>query len=867
MNKVKEIKETPLMAQYNKIKGKYPDAILLFRVGDFYETFEQDAVTTSKVLGIVLTRRANGSASFVELAGFPYHSLDNYLPKLVKAGYRVAICDQLEDPKLTKTIVKRGVTEMITPGVTDNEKLLDHRANNFLCSIHFDGQYYGLAFLDISTGEFYAAQGNAEYADKMLQSLKPSEVIFSKSFKKDFATQFGSRFYTYAIEDWIFQFDYTNELLLRHFQVLSLKGFGIDEMKPAIIACGAALQYLSDTEHPNIGHITSISRIEEEKYVWLDRFTIRNLELLQCQHEHGKSLLQVMDHTLSPMGSRMMRKWVVLPLKDKHQIEERLEMVKLFILETELLKNLQTGLKQAGDLERLIARVPLGKINPREVIQLRRSLISVEKLINDFQSYQVLQNISGQLNPCLYIREKVEKTLQDEAPAVIQKGGVIKNGVSVQLDEYRNLAYSGKEYLLQIQKEEIEKTGITSLKIGFNNIHGYYLEVTNTHKNRVPADWIRKQTLVSAERYVTPALKEYEEKILGAEEKILQLEQQLFTELVNELNEYVQIIQLNASVLARLDCLQSFATLSLKHNYHKPLLDDSFIIDIKDGRHPVIEQQLPLGEQYVPNDIFLDNESQQIIIITGPNMAGKSALIRQTALIVLMAQMGCFVPATSARIGRVDKIFTRVGASDNISSGESTFMVEMSETASILNNISERSLILLDEIGRGTSTFDGISIAWAIAEYLHTNTKGKPKTLFATHYHELNELEEKFPRIKNFNVSIRESGNKIIFLRKLVEGGSQHSFGIHVAKIAGIPTSVVDRANDILSQMELKTIGNDLKKIAKEIRPKEMQLSIFEAGNPKFKKIKEQIEQIEINTMTPVEALLKLHELKKCIEE
>ncbi len=854
------------MGQYNRIKEKYPDAILLFRVGDFYETFNQDAVITSKVLGIVLTKRANGAAAYMDLAGFPHHALDTYLPKLVKAGYRVAICDQLEDPKLTKTIVKRGVTEMITPGVTDNEKLLDHSSNNFLCAVHFDSQYYGLTFLDISTGEFYAAQGNAEYADKLLQSLKPNEIIFSKSFQKDFKQQFGNKIYTYTIDDWVFSFDYTVELLQRHFQVQSLKGFGIDEMKPAVIACGAALQYLSDTEHPNIGHITGISRIEEDRFVWLDRFTIQNLELLQCRHEHGKSLLQVLDHTLSPMGSRMLRKWVVLPLKEKLHIEERLDMVELFIKEPELLRQLQHGLKQAGDLERLIARVPLGKINPREVLQLRRALVGVEQLITDFSIHAQLQNVSGQLNPCAYIREKIERTLNEDAPAVIQKGGAIKSGVSAQLDEYRGLAYSGKEFLLQIQKDEIEKTGITSLKIGFNNIHGYYLEVTNTHKSRVPADWIRKQTLVNAERYVTPSLKEYEEKILGAEEKILELEQKLFAELVSELNGFVQVVQLNATVLARLDCLQSFATLALKHNYHKPILDDSYVIDIKAGRHPVIEQQLPLGEQYVPNDIFLDNESQQIIIITGPNMAGKSALIRQTALIVLLAQMGSFVPAASARIGLVDKIFTRVGASDNISSGESTFMVEMSETASILNNISDRSLILLDEIGRGTSTFDGISIAWAIAEYLHTNSKGKPKTLFATHYHEMNELEEKFPRIRNFNVAIRESGNKIIFLRKLVAGGSQHSFGIHVAKMAGIPNGVVERAKEILSEMEAKSIGGELKNVVRSIKPKEMQLSIFEA-DPKLKELKSQIENLDINTLTPVEALMKLHEMKKNIEE
>lgn len=856
------------MAQYNRIKAKYPDALLLFRVGDFYETFNTDAVTASKILGIVLTKRANGAAAYIDLAGFPHHALDTYLPKLVRAGYRVAICDQLEDPKTTKTIVKRGVTEMITPGVTDNDRMLDHKTNNFLCALYEEKEVYGASFLDISTGEFYAAQGSADYIDKLLQSLKPSEIIFQKSRKRDFTRQFGEKFYTYTLEDWIFQNEYCKDLLQKHFEVQSLKGFGIEEMKSAIVACGAAIQYLSDTEHPNIGHITSISRIEEDKYVWLDRFTIRNLEILQPSQDNGKSLLQVMDETISPMGSRLMRKWIVLPLKDIQQIEERQETTEQLIKEPELSGQSVQLIKQMGDMERLIAKVPLGKISPREVLQLKRSMTAVEQLKNLLsQQSEPLKRMAEQLNPCALIREKIEKEIAEEAPAQAIKGGFIRQGVSAEIDELRHIAHSGKDYLLQIQKSESERTGIPSLKISFNNVFGYYLEVTNTHKNKVPPEWIRKQTLVNAERYVTAELKDYEEKIIGAEEKILQLELKLFEQLVAQLQDYIPTVQLNAAVVARLDCLLAFANNAVKNNYRRPQIDDSFILDIKDGRHPVIEQQLPLGEQYVPNDIFLDTETQQIIIITGPNMAGKSALIRQTALITLMAQMGSFVPASSAQIGIVDKIFTRVGASDNLSSGESTFMVEMSETASILNNISARSLILLDEIGRGTSTYDGISIAWSIAEFLHNNNKATPKTLFATHYHEMNELEEKFSRIKNFNVSIKEAGNKVIFLRKLKPGGSQHSFGIHVARMAGIPQPVVDRANEILAEMEQNILGKELKVQSKSKREKDIQLNIFQVNDPQLKRIREMIQNLDINTLSPVEALLKLNEIQQLIKE
>ena len=871
--KPKEIsdKETPLMGQYKTIKAKYPDAILLFRVGDFYETFSNDAVITSKVLGIVLTKRANGAATFVDLAGFPYHALDTYLPKLVRAGYRVAICDQLEDPKLTKTIVKRGVTEMITPGVTDNEKLLDHKANNFLCALHFGEKNIGLAFVDISTGEFFTSEGNSDYIEKLLQSFKPSEIIFQKQRQKDFLQLFGNKFYTYTLEEWFFQYEYAYENMIKHFDVQSLKGFGIEEMNSAVVACGAALQYLSDTEHPNIKHITSVSRIEEENFVWLDRFTIRNLELLSAQNDNGLSLLQVIDSTISPMGARLLRKWIVLPLKHKAAIDERLNTVEFLLKETEMRDNLARFIKQIGDLERLIAKVSLGKISPREVVQLKRSLLAVEqiKTLLSPVEFPFVKKIADQLNPCHVLIERIENELFEDAPFQIAKGGIIKEGVSKELDELRYISHSGKDFLASIQERERQNTGIGSLKISYNSVFGYYLEVTNTHKEKVPATWIRKQTLSNAERYITEELKEYETKILGAEEKILSLEQKLFEDAVRFITDYVSPVQLNASLIARMDVLLSFANTALKNNYHKPVLTDEILIDIKNGRHPVIEQRMEIGEQYVPNDIFLDNAEQQIIIITGPNMAGKSALIRQCALIVLMAQMGSFVPASSAKIGLIDKIFTRVGASDNISSGESTFMVEMSETASILNNISERSLIILDEIGRGTSTYDGISIAWSIAEYLHNNAKAKPLTLFATHYHELNELEEKFSRIKNFNVSVKEVGNKVIFLRKLIPGGTQHSFGIHVARMAGIPSSVINSANEILAQLEERVVGHEDEKLVR--RPtsaqKEFQLNMFQLDDPKIIRIRQMLEEVDINTLTPIEAMMKLNEIKKMSEQ
>lgn len=849
------------MGQYKHIKARYPDAILLFRVGDFYETFDTDAVTTSKVLGIVLTRRANGAAAYTELAGFPHHALDTYLPKLVRAGYRVAICDQLEDPKLSKTIVKRGVTELITPGVTDNEKILDHRSNNFLCAIHFESNQLGIALLDISTGEFYAAAGNADYIDKLLQGFKPSEIIFSKSRQKDFKQLFGSKYYTYAIDDWVFQFDYTHEILTRHFETQSLKGFGIHELTEAVVACGAALYYLQVSEHPNLNHITGISRLEEERYVWLDRFTVRNLELLHSNHDGGKSLLQVMDHTLSPMGARMLRKWLVLPLKEIQPIEERLQFVELLIRDPELSRQLGVLIRQVGDLERLIAKVALGKINPREIMHIRKALIAITqiKLLFDESKEPPFRKIADQLHPCELIKERIGREVREDAPPVAAKGGIIREGVSDELDAIRSISLSGKDYLLRIQKEEQERTGITSLKISFNNVFGYYLEVTNAHKSKVPAEWIRKQTLVNAERYITPELKEYEERILGADEKILQLELKLFEALVTSLKDDVAQIQLNAQSIGKIDCLFSFATLAVKNNYCRPKFNEGYALEIKDGRHPVIEQQLGHDQSYVPNDLLLDQTSQQVIIITGPNMAGKSAFIRQNALIVLMAQMGSFVPASAAVIGITDKIFTRVGASDNLTSGESTFMVEMTETASILNNLSDRSLVILDEIGRGTSTYDGISIAWAIAEFLHDYPKGKAKTLFATHYHELNELENKFERIKNYNVSVRESGNKVIFLRKLLPGGSQHSFGIHVAKMAGIPPAVVERANEILHELEEKTIAGNLANKIRKMPLKQMQLSIFQE-DPEILKMKEWIERMDPNTLTPIEALLKLHE-------
>ena len=861
--KTPALKETPLMGQYNAIKTKYPDAILLFRVGDFYETFGQDAVITSKIVGIVLTKRSNGAAADMDLAGFPYHALDTYLPKLVRAGYRVAICDQLEDPKLTKTIVKRGVTELVTPGVTDNDKILDHNSNNYLAAVHFDANLTGVAFLDISTGEFFMAEGDDEHIDKLLQTFGPSEVIFAKPKQKEFKHRFGSKFYTFALDDWIFSYDYTKGKLLTHFNTPSLKGFGVENLAAGTVAAGAILHYLSETEHPNISHITSVVRLAEEKYVWLDKFTVRNLELIYSPYDDGKSLLQTLDHTLSPMGARLLRKWILMPLKDIPLIEERLNVVEHLIIHTELSKKLAIEIKHTGDLERLISKVALGKIGPREVQQIRRALNGI-RAIKDMCSVESaeLKVIAEQLNPCDIIAEKIKTTLRDDAPALIIKGNAIAEGVSPELDDLRQIVNRGKDYLLGIQQREIERTGISSLKVAFNNVFGYYLEVTNAHKNKVPADWIRKQTLVNAERYITPELKEYEEKILGAEEKIMALELKLYDALILSLQEYVQPVQLNALQVAKLDCLLSFATIALKYNYRKPELNEGKALDIKAGRHPVIEQQLPVDTEYVPNDIFLDDNDQQIIIITGPNMAGKSALLRQTALIVLMAQTGSFVPAQSAKIGVIDKIFTRVGASDNLSSGESTFMVEMNETASIINNISDRSLILLDEIGRGTSTYDGISIAWSIAEYLH-QSPNKPKTLFATHYHELNELADKYSGIKNYNVSIREAGNKVIFLRKLIPGGSQHSFGIHVAKMAGMPNTLVARANEILKQLEEKSLAADIKTKTKNIAPTDFQLNIFQVEDEQWKEVKDILNSIDINTITPMEALLKLNQIKE----
>ncbi|MBP6335230.1 MAG: DNA mismatch repair protein MutS [Bacteroidia bacterium] len=855
------------MKQYYGIKAKYPDAMLLFRVGDFYETFGEDAIRAASVLGIVLTRRANGSASFIELAGFPHHSLDTYLPKLVRAGMRVAICDQLEDPKLTKTIVKRGVTELISPGVSSNDKILEHKKNNFLASVFNDGKISGVAFIDISTGEFLAAEGSAAYIDKLLQSFNPSEVLYPKSNKKDFQEKYGKTFYSYALDEWVFQGDYTRELLLRHFGTKSLKGFGIEDWSVATIAAGAALHYVSDTRQEQLKHISSISRIDEDQYVWLDRFTIRNLELVSSSNEKAVTLLDVMDQTLTPMGARLLKRWLMLPLKDVTSIEERQEAVYYFLNHPEFSAILAGHMKHIGDLERLISKVALGKISPREVVQLKRSLDTVSLLKSSCANTgnKVLQVIADQINPCNLMVERITKELQAEAPALVNKGGVICKGVSNELDELRDISSHGKDYLLRIQQQESERTGITSLKVGFNNVFGYYIEVTNTHKDKVPVEWIRKQTLTNAERYITEELKQYEEKILGAEEKILALEIRLFQDLVLSIMEYIQPVQLNASLVAKLDCLHSFAELALKNNYVRPLVDNSRIIDIKNGRHPVIEKQLPQGEKFIANDIYLDPDTQQILMITGPNMSGKSALLRQTALITLIAQTGSFVPATSAHIGVVDKIFTRVGASDNISSGESTFMVEMNETASILHNLSDRSLILLDEIGRGTATYDGISIAWAIAEYLHEHTNVKPKTLFATHYHELNEMALTLPRIRNFHVAVKEVENTVLFLRKLVPGGSEHSFGIHVARMAGIPVKVVNRAGDILKQLESLRGSADLNRTPLKSGKEDMQLSFFQLDDPVLSQIKEEILRTDINNLTPMEALNKLNEIKKIL--
>ncbi len=885
--------ETPLMKQYNTIKAKYPDALLLFRVGDFYETFGSDAVKAAGILGIVLTKRANGYASFIELAGFPHHSLDTYLPKLVRAGQRVAICDQLEDPKMTKTIVKRGVTELVTPGVSYSDKILDYKTNNFLASVFINDKISGVSFLDISTGEFYVAQGSLEYIDKLLQSFRPSEILFQKNKKKLFVETFGDKFYTYGLDDWAFTYEFGNDSLLKHFGTKSLKGFGIENLEQGIVAAGAALHYLADTQHDKVKHISNLSRIEEEKYVWLDRFTIRNLELFGSYNDNAKTLIDIIDQTVSPMGSRMLKRWLALPLKDKVPIDERLEVVDYFLSNTETSSAILEQIELIGDLERIVSKVATARISPKETVQLKRALSAIEpiKITCKNSNNKSLQKIAEQLNPCKMVIERIEKEITADPPYLVNKGNVIANGVNAELDDLRKIAFSGKDYLLQIQQRESERTGIPSLKVSFNNVFGYYLEVTNSHKNKVPSEWIRKQTLTNAERYITPELKEYEEKILGAEEKILALETKLFTDLIISLSDYISVIQLNASLVGRLDCLLSFATIATKNNYVRPHILENNTLDIKDGRHPVIEKQLPIGEEYIANDVYLDNDKQQIIIITGPNMSGKSALLRQTALIVLMAQMGSFVPAKHANIGLVDKIFTRVGASDNISSGESTFMVEMNETASILNNLSNHSLILLDEIGRGTSTYDGISIAWAIAEYLHEHPTAKAKTLFATHYHELNEMTNSMHRIKNFNIFVKEVGNKVLFMRKLMPGGSEHSFGIHVAKMAGMPKKVLDRANQILEQLEktkdsvgrqeIGGKGNQEQRIkSKETRVKnqegwkpttisaelvEGQLSFFQLNDPVLENIKEELQKTDINTLTPVEALMKLNEIKKMI--
>ncbi len=867
MTEVKKYAETPLMKQYNKIKGKHPDAILLFRVGDFYETFGEDAIKAAEILGITLTRRANGSASYVELAGFPYHALDTYLPKLVRAGQRVAICEQLEDPKMTKNIVKRGITELVTPGVSIMDNLLDNRENNFLASVHFDRKMAGVTFMDISTGEFLTAEGSFEYVDKLLSSFQPKEVLYQRGRGHEFSEIFGNKYYTYHLDDWVYSSDTAFDRLTRHFETTSLKGFGIQNMPLAIISAGAVLHYLDLTQHHQVKHITGLSRIAEDHYVWLDRFTIRNLELFAPLHESGKSLLQVIDKTITPMGSRLLKRWMALPLKDIGPINERLAAVEHFMKYPELKENLEDYLRQIGDLERLVSKVAVGRISPREMVQVKLALIAIApvKAACALAENSTLNRFSGQLNPCDLIREKIHREVVPDPPALLNKGRVIAPGVSAELDELREIAYSGKDYLARLQKKESDLHGIPSLKVGFNNVFGYYLEVRNTHKNKVPSDWIRKQTLVNAERYITEELKEYESKILGAEEKIQALEARLFNDLIIALSEYISAIQLNSHILAQIDCLLSFTSCSEGYGYFRPEINEDKVIDIRNGRHPVIENQLPIGESYIANDVLLDQDEQQIIIITGPNMAGKSALLRQTALIVLLAQIGCFVPAESAKIGLVDKIFTRVGASDNISLGESTFMVEMNEAASILNNISDRSLVLFDELGRGTSTYDGISIAWSVVEYLHEHPRAKAKTLFATHYHELNEMESSFPRVKNFNVSIKESGNKVIFMRKLIRGGSNHSFGIHVAAMAGMPKSVTQRAEQILKKLEGAKDAEALAKPLDEIGGKRegIQLSFFQLDDPVLKQIRDEIAHLDINNLTPIEALNKLNDIKK----
>ena len=853
------------MKQYNAIKAKYPDALLLFRVGDFYETFGSDAVKAAGILGIILTKRGAGSDSETELAGFPHHSLNTYLPKLVKAGERVAICDQLEDPKQTKTIVKRGVTELVTPGVALNDEVLVSKSNNFLCSVYFDKKYIGVSFLDISTGEFLTSQGNAEYIDKLLQNFSPSEVLVSKQKRTLFNETFGNDFHTFYLEDWVYQTDYAYETLIKHFKTKTLKGFGIEDLYEGIIASGSILHYLGETQHHKLQHITSISRIAEDDYVWMDKFTIRNLELYNSTNNNAVTLLNVIDKTISPMGGRLLKRWLALPLKNVEKIKLRHEVVSFLSKENTVLQKVQNHIKHIGDLERLISKVATGKVNPREVIQLKNSLeaiVPIKSLASNCEN-ESLKIIGDKLQGCDVLREKIKATLNEDAPVNVLKGNSIAAGFSSELDELRGLSKSGKDYLDKMLERESERTGITSLKIASNNVFGYYIEVRNTHKDKVPEEWIRKQTLVSAERYITEELKEYEAKILGAEDRIQAIEQQLFADLVSWMNQYIKPVQQNAYLIGQIDCLCGFSQLAKDNNYIYPTIDDSFDLDIKDGRHPVIEKQLPIGEAYIANDVFLDRTAQQIIMITGPNMSGKSAILRQTALIVLLAQIGSFVPAKEARIGLVDKIFTRVGASDNISMGESTFMVEMNETASILNNISDRSLVLLDEIGRGTSTYDGISIAWAISEYLHEHP-AKPKTLFATHYHELNEMSETFARIKNFNVSVKELKDNVLFLRKLVEGGSAHSFGIHVAKMAGMPQQVLHRANKILKKLEQSHSSEELTDKVKSIKD-EMQLSFFNLDDPLLENIKDEILHIDIDTLTPVEALMKLNEIKRML--
>ncbi|MDO9152592.1 MAG: DNA mismatch repair protein MutS [Paludibacter sp.] len=864
-----DIVETPLMKQYFEIKAKHPDAILLFRCGDFYETFSTDAIRASEILGITLTRRANGAAKSVELAGFPHHALDTYLPKLVRAGMRVAICDQLEDPKLTKKLVKRGVTELVTPGVSYSGTTLHHKENNFLASVYFGRQMVGVAFLDISTGEFLVAEGTGDYVDKLLSSFSPKEILFDRSKRKDFENQFGTGFYTYALEDWAYTPDTAIERLLKQFETKNLKGFGVDNLTHGVIAAGSILHYLDLTHHQQTAHITQLARIEEDRYVWLDRFTVRNLELYGTINEGGRTLLDVLDKTISPMGARMLKRWIAFPLKDIKPINERLSVVEYLFKDPDLKLLLEQQIMLIGDLERIISKVAVNRISPREVVQLKVALKAIEPIKTACLSANnvTLQKIADQLNACTVISEKIDREIQNDAPALVNRGNIIKPGVSADLDELRRLAFSGKDYLRQIQERESELTGIPSLKISFNNVFGYFIEVRNTHKDKVPETWIRKQTLVNAERYITQELKEYEEKILGAEEKIEIIETRMFSELVISLSDYIPAIQLNANLIARLDCLISFARISAINKYVRPEVNDTEIIDIKQGRHPVIEKQLPPGESYIANDVYLDNESQQIIIITGPNMSGKSALLRQTALITLMAQIGCFVPVESAKIGVVDKIFTRVGASDNISLGESTFMVEMNEAASILNNLSNRSLILFDELGRGTSTYDGISIAWAIVEYIHEHGSCRAKTLFATHYHELNEMEKSFGRIKNYNVSVKEVDKKVIFLRKLIRGGSEHSFGIHVAKMAGMPQSIVKRSEQILTQLETDNRQSGIAKPVGEIAKHRegLQLSFFQLDDPVLEQIRDEIKNLDINNLTPMEALNKLHDIRKII--